>query len=343
MIKLYTDNKFLTETYRSQVFPLLFDLVYKKSKVLSKYYTLVSAPQESDVIVVPINYSTFFAKRKDYENVLRSAKLFGKPLWVYTAGDYGYTTNIPNSFTFRLGGFETKMSKTTFILPSFINDPYSQILTKDFSVLPKEDKPSIGFVGHAKSGIQKYIKEYANHVKHNLKTTLTKALIDKQSFYPSSIKRARYLKQLAAHNCFNTQFILRDSYRAGVHSTQAQQKSTLEFYTNIYNTAYTFCIRGVGNFSVRLYETLAVGRIPILFNTDCRLPLHKSINWSKHCLILDNTSPVSVKDQILAFHNNLNKDEFEALQKSNRNLWLNTLQRESYFIQIHQHFKSKTK
>ena len=61
----------------------------------------------------------------------------------------------------------------------------------------------------------------------------------------------------------------------------------MEFYENMVSSDYIVCVRGGGNFSVRLYETLAMGRIPIFINTDCLLPLNKSIDWKKHVVWIE--------------------------------------------------------
>jgi len=338
MLKLYTNTDFLTETYRRQVFPLLFDLEFKKNKKLLESYQIINTIEKADIVVFPIDYTAFIKDKKAFSVLNTSAKKHEKPIWIYTAGDYGFTNYIKNSYTFRLGGFDSKLDKKTFVIPSFINDPYDSFLKQDFSVLKKEKLPSIGFVGHAQSGISKYIKEYINHLKYQVKRRLGKLSADYQSFYPSSVKRANYLSILALSNKLNTQFILRDKYRAGSQTQATQKESSQQFYDNIFDNGYTFCIRGVGNFSVRFYETLAVGRIPILLNTDCRLPLNNQIDWSKHCLIINENKMQTIEDQILEFHKSLNDDEFENIQKSNRNLWLNTLQREPYFLEIEKQF-----
>ena len=44
-------------------------------------------------------------------------------------------------------------------MPSFIDDPYISKLPQDILAIQKEKKPSIGFVGHAQSGLLKYFKE----------------------------------------------------------------------------------------------------------------------------------------------------------------------------------------
>lgn len=340
MLKLYTNTNFLTEAYRRQVFPLLFDLVFKQHQKLLEKYSIVSNVNDANIVVLPIDYAVFFKQREPFLALLKAANTANLPIWIYTAGDYGFTNYIPNSYTFRLGGFDSKMDKNTYVLPSFINDPYASVLTQGFTVFKKTSKPNIGFVGHAQSSVLKYLKDYTNHLKYQFKRKSNKILADKQRFYPSSVKRANYLQTLATNEGLETNFIFRTKYRAGSHTPETQQKTTRQFYDNLFNNAYTFCIRGVGNFSVRFYETLAVGRIPILLNTDCRLPLSNQIDWTKHCLIINASSHVTIADQILEFHNSLSASEFENIQHSNRNLWLNTLQRDAYFLEIYKQFKT---
>lgn len=342
MLNIYTNTTFLTEAHRSKVFPLLFDMCFLKSETILRYYTLADKVSSCDIVIFPIDYVSFLKYRTEFLELQNIAKKYDKPIWIYTAGDYGFTNYIKNSYTFRLGGFNSKLGDKTFVIPSFINDPYQVNLVQEFSILKKENKPTIGFVGHAQSGIIKYLKEYSSHLKYQIKRKLNKLVADNQVFYPSSVKRAQYLSKLSLNGVLNTNFILRNSYRAGAQNETDKLKTTREFYDNIYSNLYTFCIRGVGNFSVRLYETLAVGRIPILLNTDCRLPLLKSINWSEHCLILNDKSKVSLSEQILNFHNDLSVEDIEILQKSNRSLWLNSLRRDAYFLEIYNQFKPES-
>ena len=73
-----------------------------------------------------------------------------------------------------------------------------------------------------------------------------------------------------------TNYILRSKYRAGVSREKDPfHPSRLEFVNNILGSDYTVCMRGGGNFSVRFYETLSLGRIPVFIDTDCLLPWHE--------------------------------------------------------------------
>jgi hypothetical protein len=78
---------------------------------------------------------------------------------------------------------------------------------------------------------------------------------------------------LRKNKLIDTNFILRNKYRAGVTSESQRECATRAFFDNIFNNPYTFCLRGAGNFSVRFYETIVMGRIPLLIDIDIRLPI----------------------------------------------------------------------
>ncbi|WP_203257332.1 exostosin domain-containing protein [Hyunsoonleella ulvae] len=336
MLKLFTDTTFLTEQYRKQVFPLLFDLYFVESKTLLQYYMLSSDVIESDVVVFPIDYSKFLSFKSNFSKLQQIAQENNKPIWIYSSGDYGFTNYIKNSFTFRLGGFHSKMNSSNYIMPVFINDPYTIYTSHSFSSLQKENQPSVGFVGHAKGGVVKYLKELLSYTKYRFKRGIGRSKTDFQPFYPSSIKRASFLRKLQFNSGITTNFIFRNKYRAGVETKKDKVITTNEFYDNVYHNIYTFCLRGIGNFSVRFYETLAMGRIPVLLNTDCRLPFSDKIDWNNHCVIVNK--PNKLATEILEFHNSKSKTEIETIQKSNRLLWDRYLTRKSYFINIHNIF-----
>jgi hypothetical protein len=50
---------------------------------------------------------------------------------------------------------------------------------------------------------------------------------------------------------------------------------------------FNICNRGTGNFSMRFYQTLSCGRIPILLNTDILLPFENEIDWNDIIIFAD--------------------------------------------------------
>jgi hypothetical protein len=85
-------------------------------------------------------------------------------------------------------------------------------------------------------------------------------------------------------NRFNTNYILRHQFWAGNphHPTIVS-----DFESNMKESHFNICNRGKGNFSMRFYQTLSAGRIPILLNTDMELPFMDEIDWNKIIVFAD--------------------------------------------------------
>lgn len=333
MIKLFTDKSYLTPKNRSVVFPLLFDLWYLPSARLAEKYQLVDSLTACDIVVVPVDLAHFGGehKIKEFISTALNAK---KVVWIYSAGDYGQSIDYP-VYIFRNGGFDSKLNQKTMLLPSFINDPLV-FLKEDFIALAKPIQPKIGFVGHANNSMLKLIKERWSHFKYCVDLSRKVLITDAQPFYPSSRKRFRLLQQLQKDNRITTNFIFRKRYHSGFKNTKDKINVTLSFFQNIQTNPYTFCVRGAGNFSVRFYETLAMGRIPFVIDTDFRLPLDQIIDWDAHCVMASEDQAIAA---LLDFHHSISPEHFIQMQIDNRKLWLEFLEREAYFIKIHSIFK----
>ncbi|WP_066219217.1 exostosin domain-containing protein [Formosa haliotis] len=342
MLNIYTEKTFLIPDHRRYVFPMLLDLHYKKSNTISESYCITDCIKEADIIILPLEYNYIRSLEPGIKTrYLNLAREHNIPLWIYIGGDFGYSFKEKEIYNFRLGGFHSKMNANTFIMPSFIVDPYEYTLKTQFYPIEKKIKPTLGFVGHAQLSVLKAIKEFLVYLKVNiLNHFLKKQHLDYQSFYPSSIKRATILKKLNKSLFVNPNFIFRDKYRGGARTKSDTIKSTFEFFENIEESGYTFCLRGVGNFSVRLYETLAMGRIPVFIDTDCRLPLDWKINWSKHMVYVNSSKASEIEQSIVDFHNKLSPSDFKDLQSKNRVLWQTYMNRNAFFKEIHDVFKS---
>ncbi|GEL12410.1 Exostosin family protein [Flavobacterium glycines] len=339
MLKLYVNPVYLIPENRKFVFPLLFDLWYVPNANLLEKYQIVSEIAHCDIVVVPIDIARFDSGKSQQKlnDFINRALDLDKKVWLYSGGDYGKSISMNNQvYTFRLSGFASQLNAQTFILPSFVNDPYSS-LSKEFRTIGKLQQAQIGFVGHANNSFFKKIKEYLLFLKYNFRRFIGKIQTDYQRFYPSGVKRFLYLKLLKKNPEIITDFIFRNQYRAGVKTEEEKKKTTMEFLENIESNPYTFCMRGVGNFSVRFYETLAMGRIPFVIDTDFSLPLSHEINWEKHCVIAKSNE---IAESLIHFHKNCSFEDFELMQQNNRKLWQTHLQRDAYFLKIYSLFKA---
>jgi hypothetical protein len=70
---------------------------------------------------------------------------------------------------------------------------------------------------------------------------------------------------------------------------------------NMRSCEYNLCLRGSGNFSMRLYHTLAAGRIPVVVRDETTLlPFEDLLNWQSFAVIAER--PESLPQAVLRFH-----------------------------------------
>lgn len=93
-------------------------------------------------------------------------------------------------------------------------------------------------------------------------------------------------------------FIRRDRFWAGRPLDPVVIKA---FDANLAGSEFNLCVRGAGNWSMRFYQTLSAGRIPVLLNTDVKLPLDDAdcIDWSDVCVVCRDAA--SMPQAILSF------------------------------------------
>ena len=80
------------------------------------------------------------------------------------------------------------------------------------------------------------------------------------------------------------------------------------FKTNMLACQYQLCTRGNANWSLRFYETLAYGRIPIYVDSGGKFPLNQEISPADMPFVYCRNVDV-IEDKILEFHSNL-PDEY---------------------------------
>ncbi|GAA4244651.1 hypothetical protein [Winogradskyella damuponensis] len=323
MLNIYIDTSFLTEQHRGIIFPQLLGLHYKHIPLVKDFYKITVDINKADILILPLHVEYFLKhNRAVYFKFLKLFKTYKIPVWVYGAGDQE-TTLKDDVYTLRCGGFNITYDQSkTFIMSCFVSDPYQNSLNNKFTLIEKNKVLEIGFVGHADGSALKWLKEAAIFLKYNVKRFLNIIVSGHQHFYPSSVIRSRRLKELENTDKVHTNFIYRSKYRAGANSVVLREKTTKEYFENIFFNPYALCIRGVGNFLVRLHETLATGRIPVLIDTECNLPLPESIKWENHKMRIKEANVNKLPEALEAYHNKLSDQDFVAKQEENRNLWV---------------------
>jgi len=298
-------------------------------------YFRMTSPDEADVFVLPFDwrYTTrFFASSQTAEAAKRAALVFasraadfGKPLVAFFVSDSDDEVPLPNSVIFRTST-SRDLRQNEFGMPVFFED----VLQSNAGIAAlrlKKRFPTVGFCGFAgyrlvpNVPLRGQIRSFARWVRKG---------------FPQLTLRERAIVALRRHPFIETDFILRETSK-GRGELPPHVRQT--FQRNIQSTDYTLCVRGHGNWSVRFYETLAWGRIPLFVDTSCVLPYDFEINYRDVSLWVTSEEIDSIADRLVDFHGALDADQFAHLQRACRSLWEQRLTPDGFFSNFWRHFQ----
>lgn len=337
--------KYHYQPKRLYVFPLLRPFIkdenFTDEQRIALYgvsesdFEFTNSVEEADLVILTMAWN--FYVNKGQINVahefIKKCNTLGKKVLSVNSGDFGMRIPyLENLIVFRSSGYKSKFHESEFALPSFIRDPLSTYFNSmDMLQRPYLSKPVIGFCGHANPSRINAANEVIRIVSRNIKFHLGFTNNEPQDIFSTTYLRFKILDQLQESNLVTCNFIYRKKYRAGVKNDKEDHKTTLEFYENLLNSDYIVCVRGAGNFSIRFYEALAMGRIPVFINTDCSLPFDAIIDWKKHVVWVEYADRLKVAEKVADFHHALSETDFKELQLSNRKLWEDRLTLRGFF------------
>ncbi|QHI35223.1 hypothetical protein IMCC3317_05690 [Kordia antarctica] len=341
MLNVYTDTNFIKTHSIGEKFPLIYALLFDERNEFTEvknYYQLVDSIEEAEVAFLPFSWNYYLNNnlQSEAERFVNDCHTNNLKVLSYVSGDEGVMPTNKDVYVFRNSGYKSKKLPNQIAFPAFFKDPLVHYMEKStHQVRIKDEKPVIGFVGQATPNLLKVAKDIGLIIYRNLKFHLGKTLNEPQQWFAAPFMRYKYLKRLEKNTKIETKIVYRQRYRAGVRKNRSVDRTTYEFYENINDSDYIFNLRGAGNFSVRFYQTLAMGRIPVLIDTDCLLPLEGIIDWTQHCIRIPQGKEHEMEQRLLEFHQNLTQEQFEHIQKENRKLWEEYLTLTTFFARIH--------
>jgi hypothetical protein len=310
----------------------------------NNFFLIVNEPKEADIFMMPLKWNYYFEKNRInavIEECLR-ANTLNKPIVIFSDGDYTANSRIHGLIVFEKSSYRSRRKEYNmiiFAIPVFISDYVKLYCNGNIQLRNKKDKPVIGFCGQGGGNVLDFTKRRIINLYRKLSFHAGIRRWEPAPF-ETTIFRFRILKAISENSKIHSNFIIRNRYRAGYLPKKKDlfHPTRTEFVKNILDSDYTLCMRGAGNFSVRFYETLSLGRIPVFIDTDCLLPFDDLINYQKYCLWVKQEEIPFVTELILDFHSSINASEFMDLQNECRNLWCERLSKEGFFRHFYEHF-----
>lgn len=344
---LYTDSQHYDPHYRGELFDLLKPLVGKiagytdearkeEYGISEKDFTLTDDLQIAEIAVLPMTWNYYYSTNALTRALqfIEKAQKSNLKIISSTSGDFGITPKYNASlFVYRQSGYIDKFPKNHKAVPVFIPDPIKEYFNNDetFVLEYNVNRPSrvVGFCGHANGSIVIHLKEILGVLIRNIKSLTGVSHNDTQKIISSSYLRTKILNSIERNDYFTNNFIKRKKYRAGELASNVNRKqTTIEYFNNMLYSDFIVCVRGAGNFSVRFYETLAMGRIPLVFDTYSPLPDIGSNLWDNHIVKVNKGDLKNLPQIVNVFLGNKNMKD---IRKSNRELYKSILSRNGFW------------
>lgn len=288
---------------------------------------IVDTPEEADYILLPHNYSSLTSQKSYSIAQGELAKKHGKQLIIFWHGDGDAPVADENAIVFRTSQYRSALQKNEVMMPAYAED----LLEGELQLRNKHaGKPVIGFCGWAD------YKNLKNHIGTVIKNSLIEASsivgIRREARIKGITYRMKAIKHLQQSTAIDPNFIIRSSYSGHTSTIKTDPEQTRrEYIDNLLGSDYALIIKGDGNYSYRFYEALSLGRIPVLLDTECVLPLEDVIDYSRFIVRVPYWDIYHLDRIVEDHYASISDEEFVAMQKRGREAFEKYLRVDSFF------------
>ena len=128
------------------------------------------------------------------------------------------------------------------------------------------------------------------------------------------------LNSLNSSSILKPNFIIRQGFWAPEIPNRMVARE--QYMKNLRDNCFNVCMRGAGNFSYRLYETMMMGRIPIIINSDQVFPFGDILNYEEFSIIINFDDVSSIEKIIGDWLSTKTPQDLVDIQNKNRDIWL---------------------
>jgi len=295
----------------------------------------VTSLKKCDLAVLPFDYGHVLQGKRSRSEVIDAVKIAnrqGKKTLIFCWHDSSEPLNLPSdALVYRTALDRSRRGASEFCMPTFSEDFVEKYFANELPTRNWAVVPTVSFCGRVSPELSPQMKTRAFF--RNLKARITRPARK----YPYGKVRLKALKLLERSPSISTRFVVYSSFWGGLGDAALSANvdkrvlSRQTYVNNLCSGDYNLCIRGAGNFSMRLYETLCLGRIPIILDTDSVFPFDELVDWSRLGILVPEKLLSHLPSIICDFHMSLNEERFRSLQIKCREFWQNSLSPHGFF------------
>ncbi len=306
----------------------------------TRYYGITGDIGQADMVFIP--YRQWWLTRhaegpRLLAESVKAAQEAGIPLLVDGIADGEHPLNVDNAYVLRIGGYRflrkehsvwgipphTRWEPNRIEVPTQPGDFLHQCRNGVLQIRPKrEGKPVVSFAGIIRTTPKNMLHERLGELPlylHGIRDTRYNAM-SLGLFW-----RTRALRILGRSDKVTCSFDAQDLYSSSTSSPKSpeeRKKMREAFIERVLDSDYALDVRGHANASLRLYEILSLGRIPVILDTERILPFADVVDWSRFSLIVDFRDIKYLPDIIADFHSTLSPERFEDMQRAAREAYV---------------------
>lgn len=229
------------------------------SKPFRTMVSFVQTPQEADYLFLPHNYFSVSSENSYLKSVENFAAAHNKDVIVFAYGDSSEAVRIQHSIVLRTSQYRSQLAANEIIAPAFVEDLGT---IHGVQVRVKTQIPIIGFAGWA--GFAS-VKRYLVYV--------AKILITRGPYKQGVFFRRKALSILSRASNLKTLFVLRRTYSGHKNQIEGSPEMIRSEYIRVFQDSdLALIVKGDGNYSLRFFEALSLGKVPLFIDTDTPLP-----------------------------------------------------------------------
>lgn len=350
-LRVYAERSHYTEEHRRSLNDILKALWNPASQEDRRatygnrvdLFEAVSAPDRADIHLLAMKWPHYveLGRVDQALSAVEVARRAKRPIAVFSGGDF--EANFPATgagiHVFQASAYRSRRTTSNHAIPAFIEDPLAE-RGGEIEFRNGGNRAVVGFCGQAGASLARHAVRLARN-----KLRRARWRLGRERWEPPPLEhtwfRQRVLDAFAHSPAIETRFVLRAKYRAGVHTDRrndASDRARREFLDNVLGTDYTVSMRGGGNFSVRFYEALAMGRIPAFIDTDCVLPFQDQLDWRQYTAWIDEADIADAGRIVAESHARRSASEFRELQRECRHIWLERLTPDGFYRHFQEYF-----
>jgi len=236
--------------------------------------------------------------------------------------------------------FRYSMSRVFEYTDEFIIPPKVDSFRETFdfmNVLPWNIMPKISFMGwSAFVGWSEHLEQ--QQLVASRKRSLESDVKEPTFVFPTPINIGVILRKRAMDIIQNDpriecNFFVNDRYFYQ-HDQSTQTNKRDKYMESIRDTHYVLTIRGSGNYSIRLFETLAAGRIPVMIDSNQHLPFEDLVPWKELGVWVPFEKFEKISDYICEYHDSVGDRGYQTATDRVSQIFEKFLSREATLFQI---------